>query len=67
MEKARIGSGMHYPRAIPDHDFYRGIVSMPKNFLNAKLWAERELSLPIYPGLTYPEVEVISNTVNSVV
>jgi dTDP-3-amino-3,4,6-trideoxy-alpha-D-glucose transaminase len=59
----RIGTGIHYPVALPDqpslHNLYR---SWPVG--TARDWAKRELSLPIFPGMTESEIEYVVSAVN---
>jgi dTDP-4-amino-4,6-dideoxygalactose transaminase len=63
-EKLQIGCGLHYPRAIPDHEYYRSRVSTPLGYTNAKIWGDKELSLPIYPGLKIEEIKQICETIS---
>lgn len=63
-EKLQIGYGLHYPRAIPEHEYYKSRVSIPLGYANAKIWGERELSLPIYPGLKLEEIKYICETLS---
>ena len=63
-EKLQIGYGLHYPRAIPEHEYYRSKVSTPLGYANAKIWGNRELSLPIYPGLKIDEIKLICETLS---
>jgi dTDP-4-amino-4,6-dideoxygalactose transaminase len=64
-KKSNIGYSFHYPRAIPEHEYYRSKVLDPLGFPNSKIWAKNQLSLPIYPGLKNNEIEYICEVINS--
>ena len=58
METQGIGYGIHYPTAIPDQPLYQQgeILGF---FTNARIAAERVVSIPVHPGLTEQEVDYI--------
>jgi dTDP-4-amino-4,6-dideoxygalactose transaminase len=63
LERAEISTRIHYPLAIPDQPALRNVcrsLSVP----NARDWAARELSLPIFPGMTAQEVDQVVRAVN---
>jgi dTDP-4-amino-4,6-dideoxygalactose transaminase len=55
-----ISTGIHYPLALPDQP------SLPmlhgSDAPHARHWAAHELSLPIFPGMTVAEQEIVSST-----
>jgi dTDP-4-amino-4,6-dideoxygalactose transaminase len=59
-----IASGVHYPVAVPDQpplrDLHRSAVTPV-----ARDWAARELSIPIFPGMTEAEFEAVVGAVSS--
>jgi dTDP-4-amino-4,6-dideoxygalactose transaminase len=63
LEGAEISTRIHYPLALPDQPALGNVcrlLSVP----NARDWAERELSLPIFPGMTDREVDQVAGAVN---
>jgi dTDP-4-amino-4,6-dideoxygalactose transaminase len=52
-----IGTGVHYPRAIPDQPALSGLgdAAIPM----ARDWAARELSLPLFVGLREIEIDAV--------
>jgi dTDP-4-amino-4,6-dideoxygalactose transaminase len=63
LERAEISTRIHYPLAVPDQPALREHCrSLPAPI--ARDWAARELSLPIFPGMTEPEVDLVTRAVN---
>ncbi|MGH2885757.1 MAG: DegT/DnrJ/EryC1/StrS family aminotransferase, partial [Solirubrobacteraceae bacterium] len=63
LERDEISTRIHYPLALPDQPALRNVyrsLSVP----TARDWAARELSLPIFPGMTGGEVEQVVRAVN---
>jgi perosamine synthetase len=58
LEKQGIGYGIHYPTAIPDQPLYQQ-GEILGSFPNARIAAERVVSIPVHPGLTDQEVDHI--------
>ena len=58
-----ISTRVHYPLALPDQPAL-GAVNRSSSVRIARDWAERELSLPIFPGMTRSEVEYVVRAVN---
>lgn len=58
LKNAEIGSGIHYPRIIPDQAAMNagGLFEIAVEPANARCLAESELSLPIHPFLKEAEV-----------
>ena len=56
-----IGSGVHYPVALPAQPALPGLADADAPA--ARDWATRELSLPIFPGMTAAEVEAVTDAV----
>jgi dTDP-3-amino-3,4,6-trideoxy-alpha-D-glucose transaminase len=61
--RLRVIAAVHYPLTLPDqpalHNLYP---SWPVE--TARDWARRELSLPIFPGMTDEEIDHVVTTVN---
>jgi dTDP-3-amino-3,4,6-trideoxy-alpha-D-glucose transaminase len=59
-----VATGIHYPLTLPDqpslHNFYPSC-----SVDTARDWAKRELSLPIFPGMTDGEVDRVVSVVNT--
>lgn len=55
MEKRGIGVNVHF-RLIPEFSAYRGMFDI-REFAQARAMSEREVTLPLYPGLRDDEVE----------
>jgi perosamine synthetase len=61
--KARgIMTGVHYPRALPDQPALGELRS--SEVPNARDWAAREVSLPLFPGLDTAETDAVVEAVN---
>lgn len=58
LETQGIGYGIHYPTAIPDQPLYQQ-GEILGSFTNARVAAERVVSIPVHPGLTEQEVDYI--------
>jgi dTDP-4-amino-4,6-dideoxygalactose transaminase len=62
LAEAGIATAVHYPLALPDQP------ALPElrgaDVPNARYWASRELSLPMFPELTEPELDVVVDAVN---
>lgn len=58
LEKQGIGYGIHYPTAIPDQSLYQQ-GEILGSFTNARMAADRVVSIPVHPGLTEQEVDYI--------
>lgn len=59
-----IASGVHYPVALPDQPALEG-VAVPGGAENARDWAARELSLPLFPDMTETELEQVVSAVSA--
>jgi dTDP-3-amino-3,4,6-trideoxy-alpha-D-glucose transaminase len=58
-----ISTRVHYPLALPDQPALR-TVNRSLSVAIARDWAKRELSLPIFPGMTRSEVQYVVRGVN---
>jgi dTDP-4-amino-4,6-dideoxygalactose transaminase len=58
-----VATGVHYPVAVPDQPALGGREFGMVD--NARSWAARELSLPIFPGMTESELEHVATTVGA--
>ncbi|MGA8722205.1 MAG: DegT/DnrJ/EryC1/StrS family aminotransferase [Solirubrobacteraceae bacterium] len=63
LARAEISTRIHYPLALPDQPAL-GRVDRSRSVVTARDWARRELSLPIFPGMTTGELEHVVHTVN---
>ena len=62
----QIGTGVHYPRIIPDQGALQqtGLFEVAVEPLNARAWSESEISLPIHPMLDDAEVRAVIDACN---
>jgi dTDP-3-amino-3,4,6-trideoxy-alpha-D-glucose transaminase len=63
LERADISTRIHYRFALPDQPALRN-ACRSGSVLRARDWAERELSLPIFPGMTEREIDRVVRAVN---
>jgi dTDP-4-amino-4,6-dideoxygalactose transaminase len=63
LTKAGISTRIHYPRALPDQPALHNRYST-RSVVTARDWASRELSVPIFPGMTRHEVNSVVQVVN---
>ena len=64
----KIGFSVHYEKPLPMMSFYKKKYFLPiKNFINAKTYGERVVSLPVYPKLTNNEIKKICKIINSTI
>ena len=61
--RAGIGHGVHYPVIVPNQKAYQHLQTKKNEFPIAEEIASRLFSLPIFPGMTDDEVEVVINRV----
>lgn len=54
-----IACGIHYPKTIPDQPLYQQQHKILGNFPNARIAADKVVSIPVYPGLRKEEVDYI--------
>jgi dTDP-4-amino-4,6-dideoxygalactose transaminase len=60
-----IACGIHYPLALPDQPSLRGL--QPTDAPLARDWAAREVSLPMFAGISDHEVTKVTSALRSVV
>jgi dTDP-4-amino-4,6-dideoxygalactose transaminase len=60
-----IGCGFHYPEPVHLSAAYRHLGYQPGSFPIAERAAARALSLPIFPGITEPQLEAVAERVRS--
>ncbi|HEY3727744.1 MAG TPA: DegT/DnrJ/EryC1/StrS family aminotransferase [Solirubrobacteraceae bacterium] len=60
-----ISTGIHYPLALPDQPALRAVRS--SDAPNARDWAARELSVPLFPGMTERELDAVAWGLESVI
>jgi dTDP-3-amino-3,4,6-trideoxy-alpha-D-glucose transaminase len=63
LERAEISTRIHYRFALPDQPALRNVCRWT-SVANARDWAQRELSLPIFPGMTEREIDRVVRAVN---
>ena len=56
-----ISTGVHYPLSLPDQPSLSMLHG--SDAPHARRWAAHELSLPIFPGMTAAELEIVSSAV----
>jgi dTDP-3-amino-3,4,6-trideoxy-alpha-D-glucose transaminase len=67
LRAADVGTGVHYPRIIPDQPALQqtGLYEVAVEPLNARRWAESEISLPIHSMLDDGEVRAVIDACNA--
>tara|TARA_B100001057_G_C22735165_1_gene905523 strand:+ start:170 stop:1285 length:1116 start_codon:yes stop_codon:yes gene_type:complete len=66
-KEKKVGISVHYGTALPEMDFYKKKYKLPKKkFMNSKQYAEKVISLPVYPKLTDKNIKTICNIINSI-
>ena len=63
LTRAGISTRIHYPLALPDQPALHNLYPT-RSVVTARDWASRELSLPIFPGMTAREVNSVVQVVN---
>jgi dTDP-3-amino-3,4,6-trideoxy-alpha-D-glucose transaminase len=63
LERAEISTRIHYRFALPDQPALR-TACRSASVDSARDWSERELSLPIFPGMTEREIDRVVSAVN---
>jgi dTDP-3-amino-3,4,6-trideoxy-alpha-D-glucose transaminase len=63
LESAEISTRIHYRFALPDQPALRN-ACRSASVAGARDWAQRELSLPIFPGMTEREIDRVVCAVN---
>ncbi len=63
LTRAGISTRIHYPLALPDQPALDD-PDPPRPVATARDWARRELSLPIFPGMTQDELDSVVRVVN---
>ncbi len=64
LERVEISTRIHYPRALPDQPALRNVYRS-FSISASRDWAARELSLPIFPGMTDREVDQVAHAVTA--
>ena len=64
LQKGGIESGIHYPIPIPMQEAYKDLLGNMNDYPITKKICDNELSLPIYPGMKYAEIDKVINIVN---
>jgi len=66
LDRQGIGSGIHYPRLIPDQEAFAGVRFESRDALTrARRFAQSEVSLPIHPYLSDEQVERVIHACNT--
>ena len=61
--RQRVTAAVHYPLTLPDQPSLHNLYPLA-SVETARDWARRELSLPIFPGMTRDEIDHVVSTVN---
>lgn len=64
LNSKEIQCAIHYPTIIPDQECYKYLNNSPQ-FKTARLQAESNISLPIFPKMNDNEIEYVINMVNN--
>ena len=68
LKENKVGVSVHYMKPLPTMKYYKDKYKLNiKNFKNSKRYSESNISLPIYPKLSFKEVDKISNIINKFV
>ncbi|PIP31024.1 aminotransferase DegT, partial [bacterium (Candidatus Howlettbacteria) CG23_combo_of_CG06-09_8_20_14_all_37_9] len=65
LDEKGIGTGIHYPICINEQPFYKKMGYSPEDTPVAHEVSRKVISLPIHPALTDEEIQIISDTINS--
>ena len=61
----KIGVSIHYATPLPSMTYYKKKYNLKKiNFKNAKIYADTNISLPVYPSLNFKELNKIVEVIN---
>ena len=64
LKKNNIGVSVHYSRSLPRMHYYKNKYKLSsKSFPNSELYANTNISLPVYPRLELSKVDYISNKI----
>lgn len=63
LAKLGIQTGIHYPLPCHLQPAYQNLGYQKGDFPNAEILSQEILSLPMYPGLTYSQIEQIINSI----
>jgi len=63
LKSKEIGTGMHYPTALPFMPAYSYLGHQPPDFPVAHKYQDEILSLPMYPELTHEQIEYVVNSI----
>jgi dTDP-3-amino-3,4,6-trideoxy-alpha-D-glucose transaminase len=67
LNRQGVQAGRHYPGLIPEQPAMKACPSAPRLFGNlsrAAAFADREVSLPINPFMTYDEARIVTSAIN---
>ena len=59
-----VEAGVHYPKSLPQEGVFKMALSETKTYPNAESWANRNLTLPIYPGITDNKIDRVVEALN---
>ena len=60
-----IGAGIHYPRAVHEHQALAGLKLAEDRYPQAENWARECFSLPLYPEMSDAQVDQVINAVRT--
>jgi dTDP-4-amino-4,6-dideoxygalactose transaminase len=63
LKERGIGAGIHYPIALPNLNAYQHLNYQREDFPTASKYEEQILSLPMFPELTYIELNYITDSI----
>ena len=64
LKENNIGVSVHYSRSLPRMHYYKNKYKLSSdNFPNSILYADTNISLPVYPKLSFSKVDYISNKI----
>lgn len=65
LENNEIGFGRHYPIPIHHLECFKQFGWDKKSYPNAEYIAYNSVSLPVFPGMSTTEIELVANAINS--
>ena len=67
LKDAGVSTGLHYPIPIPKLAAYRDHPDFNRHFSFADKWAAKELSLPMFPGISDSKVDHVCDTLSAII
>jgi dTDP-4-amino-4,6-dideoxygalactose transaminase len=59
MKESGVDLGIHYPQILPETQAFHKYNYAKSNLKSAKSWADKNITLPIYPGLPDSSIDYV--------